>query len=203
MKKNENTLDFKIEGMTCSTCANTVEKKLGTLEGITIANVNIATEKGHVVFDSSVVDETSIYKAVSDAGYKAIENVVNNIEKVTLRVDNMTCSTCAFNIEKVLDSLDGIKTANVNFAVEKVTIEYDKSLLRLIDIQKSVSEIGYEVKLDNEDNTVDEDEIKIKKAAKKLDKSSEDDHSISDSENSEKKDENSEISASLENEERV
>ncbi len=168
MKKNENTLDFKIEGMTCSTCANTVEKKLGSLEGITIANVNIATEKGHVVFDSSVVDETSIYKAVSDAGYKAIENVVNNIEKVTLRVDNMTCSTCAFNIEKVLDSLDGIKTANVNFAVEKVTIEYDKSLLRLIDIQKSVSEIGYEVKLDNEDNTVDEDEIKIKKAAKKM-----------------------------------
>jgi Cu+-exporting ATPase len=168
MKKNEITLDFKIEGMTCSTCANTVEKKLDSVEGVTIANVNIATEKGHVVFDSSVVDETSIYKAVSDAGYKAIENVVNNIEKVTLRVDNMTCSTCAFNIEKVLDSLDGIKTANVNFAVEKVTIEYDKSLLRLIDIQKSVSEIGYEVKLDNEDNTVDEDEIKIKKAAKKM-----------------------------------
>ncbi|MGS0973284.1 MAG: heavy metal translocating P-type ATPase [Candidatus Izemoplasmataceae bacterium] len=168
MKKNENTLDFKIEGMTCSTCANTVEKKLDSLEGVTIANVNIATEKGHVVFDSTVVDETSIYKAVSDAGYKAIENVVNNIEKVTLKVDNMTCSTCAFNIEKVLDSLEGIKTANVNFAVEKVTIEYDKSLLRLIDIQKSVSEIGYEVRLDNDDNTVDEDEIKIKKAAKKM-----------------------------------
>jgi Cu+-exporting ATPase len=168
MKDSNNILDFKIDGMTCSTCANTVEKKLDSLEGVSVANVNIATEKGHVVFDPTLIDEASIYNAVSDVGYKAVINKESNFEKVTLRVDNMTCSSCAFNIEKALDSLEGVKSANVNFAVEKVTIEYDKSLLRLIDIQNKVSEIGYEVRFDTSNDEVDEDEIKIKKAAKKM-----------------------------------
>ena len=168
MKKTDNTLDFKIDGMTCSTCANTVEKKLDSLEGVSIANVNIATEKGHVVFDSTKIDESKIYAAVSEAGYKAVINKESSIEKVTMRVDNMTCSSCAISIEKILDTLEGVVSANVNFAVEKVTIEYDKNQLRLVDIQNKVSEIGYEIKLENTNEDVDEDEIKIKKAAKKM-----------------------------------
>ncbi|QMS85246.1 heavy metal translocating P-type ATPase [Candidatus Xianfuyuplasma coldseepsis] len=168
MKKTDNTLDFKIDGMTCSTCANTVEKKLDSLEGVSIANVNIATEKGHVVFDSTKIDESKIYAAVSEAGYKAVINKESSIEKVTMRVDNMTCSSCAISIEKILDTLEGVVSANVNFAVEKVTIEYDKNQLRLVDIQNKVSEIGYEIKLESTNEDVDEDEIKIKKAAKKM-----------------------------------
>ena len=38
---NKKTL--KIEGMTCSACANRIEKVIGKLDGVEEANVNFAT----------------------------------------------------------------------------------------------------------------------------------------------------------------
>ncbi|UBI06429.1 heavy metal translocating P-type ATPase [Corynebacterium falsenii] len=41
------TIDLEIEGMTCASCANRIEKKLNKLDGVT-ASVNYATEKAHI-----------------------------------------------------------------------------------------------------------------------------------------------------------
>jgi len=41
---------FKIEGMTCSACANRVERAISKLEGVEKANVNFATETVNVDF---------------------------------------------------------------------------------------------------------------------------------------------------------
>ena len=44
---------FSIEGMTCASCAQTVEKAAQKLPGVKTANVNLATEKMNIQFDSS------------------------------------------------------------------------------------------------------------------------------------------------------
>jgi Cu+-exporting ATPase len=62
-------LDLAIEGMTCSSCANRIERKLNKLEGVT-ASVNYATEKAHVSFPESVTPEQLI-ATVEAAGYAA------------------------------------------------------------------------------------------------------------------------------------
>ena len=67
---------FTIEGMTCASCAQTVEKATQKLSGVKIANVNFATEKMSIQFDEASLSEADIQKAVSDAGYAAIPNTV-------------------------------------------------------------------------------------------------------------------------------
>jgi Cu+-exporting ATPase len=47
-------LELPIEGMTCASCANRVERKLNKLDGVT-ATVNYATEKARVQFDPDAV----------------------------------------------------------------------------------------------------------------------------------------------------
>lgn len=160
-------LVFKIEGMTCSSCANNIEKKLKSLDGILTTNINIATEKGQVEYDSSKIDEKAILKGVEDAGYKGNVEEEKKQEKVTLKVHGMTCTACSSRVEKALNNMDGIISANVNFPAEKVTIEYDSSQLRLLDIKKKVSQVGYELDLEEEtqDDGIDEDELKIRKTA--------------------------------------
>lgn len=92
-----------------------------------------------------------------------------NIEKVTFKVKGMTCVSCANNIEKTLGKTDGIESAIINFAVEKITIEYNPKKIRLIDIQKKVSDIGFELILkEQEDNEIDEDEVKINTIKRKM-----------------------------------
>ena len=43
-------LELPITGMTCASCANRIERKLNTLDGVT-ASVNYATERATVVTD--------------------------------------------------------------------------------------------------------------------------------------------------------
>ena len=63
------SVDLVIEGMTCTSCAARVEKKLNKLEGVT-ATVNYATEKARVVFSGDITPEALIAQ-VEATGYTA------------------------------------------------------------------------------------------------------------------------------------
>ncbi len=59
-----------IEGMTCASCVRRIEKRLSRMDGVSQANVNLATEQAHVVFDPALVDMPALTAAVEQAGYK-------------------------------------------------------------------------------------------------------------------------------------
>ena len=63
-------LDLPVEGMTCSSCASRIERKLNKLDGVE-ASVNFATEQASVSFDPDRVDTGQLLGAVEAAGYKA------------------------------------------------------------------------------------------------------------------------------------
>ena len=60
---------LSIEGMTCSSCVNTVEKALNAVEGVS-ASVNFATETAHILSPAEM-DIKALVKIVEKAGYKA------------------------------------------------------------------------------------------------------------------------------------
>jgi len=66
----EERLDLPIEGMTCSSCAGRVEKRLNELDGVE-ATVNFATERATVSFDPARVAPEDLVGAVADVGYSA------------------------------------------------------------------------------------------------------------------------------------
>ncbi len=63
-------VDLELTGMTCAACANRIEKKLNTLDGVT-ATVNYATEKASVAFDATQVGPDELVAAVESIGYGA------------------------------------------------------------------------------------------------------------------------------------
>ena len=65
-----NQVDLVVTGMTCSSCANRIEKKLNKLENVS-ASVNYATGIAHVEYDSNTELEKLI-DTVDAAGYNAI-----------------------------------------------------------------------------------------------------------------------------------
>lgn len=160
---------FKVEGMTCSSCSNNIEKKLNKLDGIVNANISIASEKGQVEYDVNVIDLKTILSTIDDLGYKAVLEEEQSTQKVTLKVNGMTCTACSNTIEKSLNKMDGVVSASVNFAAEKTTIEYDPQKVRLMDFQKKITALGYELNLDeDESDDVDEDQVKMNKAKKTM-----------------------------------
>ena len=62
---------FALEGMTCASCASTIEDTVNKMNGVQEANVNLASEKMTVVYDPLEVSVRDIEAEVSDAGYQA------------------------------------------------------------------------------------------------------------------------------------
>jgi Cu+-exporting ATPase len=67
----ERTVELEISGMTCSSCAVRIEKKLNRLEGVN-ATVNYATERAHVTAPADV-DPAELIRVVEATGYAATE----------------------------------------------------------------------------------------------------------------------------------
>ncbi len=59
-----------IEGMTCASCVNRIERFLKKTPGVELANVNLATERATVVVDPGVAGRDELVKAVEAAGYE-------------------------------------------------------------------------------------------------------------------------------------
>ena len=62
--------EFKIKGMHCAGCVNTVEKEVNKLSGVKNVRVNLASEK--LYLETTNVSDEDIFNAVKRAGYTAV-----------------------------------------------------------------------------------------------------------------------------------
>ena len=108
--------NFKIDGMTCASCASRVERALSAVPGVRSATVNLATEKAAVDANPGV-SARELADAVERAGYSIPG------ETFTLSVHGMTCASCVARVEKALMKVPGVTAATVNLATEKASVQ--------------------------------------------------------------------------------
>jgi Cu+-exporting ATPase len=137
LKKSEKAR-IHISGMTCTTCAATIEKGLAETPGVEQADVNYASEEASVEYDSSKVKLDKIKDTISQLGYRAVS------KKSIFPVGGMTCASCVARVEKALNGVPGVITASVNLASEKATVEYTEEV-KFADLRQAVREAGYEL----------------------------------------------------------
>ncbi len=70
MKVSVERLQLPIEGMTCASCANRIERRLNGLDSVE-ASVNYATEAASIAYDPAAVEAHQLIEAVESAGYRA------------------------------------------------------------------------------------------------------------------------------------
>ena len=71
---------LSVQGMTCSSCVNSVEKALNKVEGVS-ATINFATETAHILAPADM-DPKDLIKVVEKAGYSA--SLLVDAQSVTL-----------------------------------------------------------------------------------------------------------------------
>jgi Cation transport ATPase len=65
-------LDLPITGMTCAACASRIEKSLNKAEGVSVASVNLATERATIHYDPAITGPDNLVATIRDAGYDAV-----------------------------------------------------------------------------------------------------------------------------------
>ncbi|KXG77997.1 heavy metal translocating P-type ATPase [Thermotalea metallivorans] len=62
-----------IAGMTCASCAASIERSIKKLQGVQNVSVNFATERATVVYDTNQTRISEIKQAIKKSGYQALE----------------------------------------------------------------------------------------------------------------------------------
>ena len=135
----EQTLELGVSGMTCAACVGRVERGLKKVDGVQVANVNLATERATVTFDPAKTTPSALLEKVKDIGYEPITQTLE------LGVTGMTCAACVGRVERALQKVDGVLEANVNLATERATIKLVPAQSGAAHLKRAIREAGYGV----------------------------------------------------------
>ena len=128
-----------IEGMSCASCAATVQEALTGATGVAAATVNYATAKAAVDYDDAQTGVAELIKTVRTAGYDC------GSASVTFGVEQLHYAPSVAPLEQVLGRVKGVVRAAANQATETVTVDYVPGATTAAALEQAVAQAGFQV----------------------------------------------------------
>ncbi len=128
-----------IEGMSCASCALTVQEALGGAGGVETATVNYATGKAAVDYDDARTHVAELIQTVRAAGYDC------GRASMSFSVEQLHYAPSVAPLEQALHRVPGVIRAAANQATETVTVEYIPGATTAHDLERAVEGAGFRV----------------------------------------------------------
>ncbi len=98
------------------------------------------------------------------------------MNKITIKIEGMSCAGCATGLEKQLGSVKGVSSATVNFANGKAYVDYLPGQLSENDLLRVINSAGFEGKInyheagkpDNSTDYYQQEDLSLQKAAGRM-----------------------------------
>jgi len=149
--KNEMTKLYicviNIQGMTCASCVDTIEKNVIKIDGVKSCAVSLMAHKAEIKYDMNNTNAKAIVDRIEDLGFKSklMKDCLANVEEdsIELRIQGMTCASCVHTIETNLLQVDGIKQVEIALTTGKAKIKYNPNQIGLRRIIDRISDLGF------------------------------------------------------------
>ncbi|MCA1659773.1 MAG: cation transporter [Verrucomicrobiaceae bacterium] len=79
-----------------------------------------------------------------------VETGADNLQRVVIPVEGMSCSTCEVAVRTALQRTSGVKAAHVSVATKNATIDYEPATTNPAEIVKAINSTGYTAALPRE-----------------------------------------------------
>ena len=119
------TLTLKLRGMSCASCANSIEKAIRSVPGVSEANVNFGVEQATVKYDPRKANIEKIQDAVDAAGYSAFS--LQDQEMITGEDDDVIA-------HRLAESRNLIRKVWVGGAISTILVVGSLSMMTGIDL---------------------------------------------------------------------
>ncbi|PAK11646.1 copper-translocating P-type ATPase [Burkholderia ubonensis] len=129
-------LGIHVEGMSCASCVNRIEKAIRTVPGVKLAVVNLATERANVTF-TGAADLDAVVTAIRHAGYDT------KTESIELAIEGATCASCVNRIENALKQVPGVLDAGMNLATERASLRVASGAASIQNLVAAIEQAGY------------------------------------------------------------
>lgn len=128
---------FRIGGMTCAACVNSVEGILRKIPGVKRAVVALATSSGEVDYDPLIISKDDIVSAVEDAGFEAAFLQSNEQNKFCFGIAGLHAERDVHLLQGILDNL-GVSQFEINNNMAEFEVIFDPEVIGLRAIVDAV-----------------------------------------------------------------
>jgi Cu+-exporting ATPase len=142
-------ITLSVQGMTCAACVGHVEEAVDSVEGVSSARVNLATEKATIEINQLDLDLQSIVTAIHEAGYEA------RVYNTKLLMSTAKPFTEA-EMTSILRNIPGIQNVSADTTESSVSINFLASITDREEIRRSIEISGYSVTGYNEPEDFDQ-----------------------------------------------
>nr|7SI3_A Chain A, P-type Cu(+) transporter [Xenopus tropicalis]7SI6_A Chain A, P-type Cu(+) transporter [Xenopus tropicalis]7SI7_A Chain A, P-type Cu(+) transporter [Xenopus tropicalis] len=162
----DNVIKIRVEGMTCQSCVNTIEGKIGKIQGVQKIKVSLTGQEAVITYQSHIIQAEDLRKYIEDMGFEAsiknkpdptklgtidIERLQNSIAEnhsghtnsntVTLGIDGMHCKSCVHNIEGYVSGLAGIQSIRVSLKNKNAVVCLSQGSTSLLSLKESIENL--------------------------------------------------------------
>ena len=86
----------------------------------------------------------------STSGFAVAEAQAEEASRVTLRIDGMTCGSCAAAVKVKLERLDGVREARVDFDEKRARVFYNPREVTPRQMIEAIEDLGYRAHVEEE-----------------------------------------------------
>ncbi len=119
---------YRLEGMSCASCAGSIQTMLAAQKGVQVASVNLASEQVMVEYDPAAITLEQIVKTVDELGFKLITHDISQEDvqtRASMRLKRLRVNTvlsAAFSIPVVLIAMVFHHMPNSNLLMMALTM---------------------------------------------------------------------------------
>uniref|UniRef100_A0A8B9F057 Copper-transporting ATPase 2 n=1 Tax=Amazona collaria TaxID=241587 RepID=A0A8B9F057_9PSIT len=151
----EHTVAVNIVGMTCQSCVQSIEGRISKVKGIVSIKVSLEQNNAVIKYLQLDISPEQICQEIQDMGFDAniaeerLTTATVNLTclkeaVVKLRVEGMTCQSCATNIEGKIRKLHGVAKIKVSLGNQEAIVAYYPYIIQPEDLKSHISNLGYD-----------------------------------------------------------
>lgn len=150
---------FAVEGMTCASCVQYIERNVAKIEGVHSVVVALIAAKAEVIYDNRLTSADAIGEHMTEElGYKATlldsMGANSNYNKIQLIIGKLSTENDATRIESHVLSKAGVDSCNVSIATSMALVEFSPQIVGPRDIINVIESLGFTADLATRDDQI-------------------------------------------------
>nr|XP_039264519.1 copper-transporting ATPase 2-like [Styela clava] len=139
-------LVIDIDGMTCTSCSDSIQNAIGKLPWIESILVSLEDNNAVVKFDSSKLELEEIIENINDMGFEAkMRESGNPSSEIVIDIEGMTCDACVHNIQSNIQKLPYVKNIEVSLQNKQGTVSFNPGMSdHANEVIEAINDMGFE-----------------------------------------------------------
>ena len=141
-EESASSCTLSVGGMDCSSCAESVEKALRSLEGVQDVRVDVVGGRVSVEYAEGKLARGDLAGAVRRVGYRVKDDAA--VREEVFEVEGMCCASEVRQIEGQLGHLPGVAGLKFDPVNQKLTVE---GTIAAAEVERAIAQLGMKARL--------------------------------------------------------